>query len=297
MFRSLLSKDDKIEIIKDIKKKDNVIKNIYVEDIFIIISTFLQPNQIQNLLLSNKVIYKIMSSNVIWENYLSMYLFSKYKFNLEEIQENFYKNFFYKQRHPFTMNKKISNKRLKITNLTAENQYITKSRNDFDADEYSFSNNIPSNCTEAFINVKYHTSIRGCSLGFISETDLNRINDKQDTKVVLSTRYFRDGTIMLRKGEKILNRIQPRQNGDGLIKVFYSIEAGDVVGIKINFEKKKVVYYVNGLETNQVDVLIDVGEKYYFSFSCPYTMKFEILSNFKFDFDFSYQKLKFYYTT
>ena len=222
MFLSNFSKNDKDDIEIKIKKNETELNKKYlVFDVFYNIMTYLQPNEINNFSLSSKKFNQISNSNVIWKFFYENYLYTKY--NKMDEKDIDYKKLFIKLKYPFLIEKKLTDKNIKINkNLRFIENNEKNVRDDFDY--FAITNPIPKEFEEAQIMVKFHERIRGCSIGLIAKSEIeNAVNIK-------TTRYFRDGTIMLQDNENILNRLKTHNTGSGQIKVFYPIEKDDIVG-------------------------------------------------------------------
>jgi hypothetical protein len=93
----------------------------------------------------------------------------------------------------------------------------------------------------------------GSMCGIVEQKNLLNINEHN------CVAYFRDGSMSIPDGDCILDRVKEVE-GNKKYKVYYEVEDGDVLGLKIDIEGQLVTVFVNGEERLHVKMTVREGD-------------------------------------
>jgi hypothetical protein len=87
--------------------------------------------------------------------------------------------------------------------------------------------------------------------------EVNNLSDIQETNCLA---YFRDGSMSVPDGDRLIDRVQDFQGK--MYRVFYELDAGDVLGLKIDIDHRIVSFFINGVERLHSELSVKQGDRF-----------------------------------
>eukprot|EP01080_Neovahlkampfia_damariscottae_P010270 gene10270-2689_t len=269
-------------IIKETKKTTTT-EELVADDVYLLISSFLNPKDFILFSLTNRHLYQLCSSDFVWKDIFEQYSCYLPNTTPRKFGVCTYKELFMLKTWKLSTKNKSKGIKLQKNLRTVSNSNKT-----------TIPTQVRLITTEEgllhgkrLIRVRFDEKIYGCFVGIISKLNMNNALKSEKKTYHSHLRYMRDGSIggVQRIYNETIDRI--RYIGDEKRRVYFCCEKNDVLSIYLNMDQSNVKFVVNDDPKCMITVSnireMKLGSPIHLIFGLPCNQKFTILDNIKND--------------